>query len=64
MKPLVWLFVFLVAFLVHLALERLNLVDSIGLWYTLYGAAISTALFFAAFMVVRYVFRKIRQRRA
>jgi hypothetical protein len=63
MTKLVWLLVFFAAFFVHLTLERLNYFDSIGLWYTTYGAVISTAFIFAVFVVTRFLFRKVRKRR-
>lgn len=60
MKYLVWLLVFFAAVGIQLLLESLNVVDSIGFWYTAYSAAINTVLLFAAFVVTRFALRKIR----
>lgn len=60
MKYIVWLAIFCVAVGVQMVLEHFNMVDSIGYWYTAYSAAISTAILFAGFVLVRFVVHKVR----
>lgn len=62
MKSAAWLLVFVTAFSVQLILEQLNLVDSIGLWYTVYCAVITTALLYALYALIGFVFRKLLRR--
>lgn len=60
MKYVAWLIVFCAAAGVQMVLEHLNMVDSVGYWYTAYSAAISTGILFAGFVIIRFVVHKVR----
>ncbi len=61
MKYTVWLVIFCVAVGIQMVLEQLNLVDSIGFWYTAYSAGINTAILFVGFVIGRFAVRKVRR---
>ena len=60
MKFSIWVVVFLIAFALQLVLEQLNLADSIGVWYTVYCAAIDTAILFVVYVVARFVIARVK----
>ena len=56
-KAFLWIAVFSVALLMHLELERRGVADSIGLWYTIHSATISTFIIWGVYRLLRFIWR-------
>lgn len=61
MKFLFWGGVLALFVVIHVVLEQLGAVDSIGWWYTLYSAAIGTTILAGIAFLVRRIARLVRK---